>query len=171
METRSPRRWLVAHDFTPCADSAARVTVRDLLESGGGTLVLCHVFQVMPVPVAMDTGGAGMGLAALEQAASVDAARRLERLAGQLRTELQALHVEHPDAPVVEIEVAVRQAPAAEGIVAEAESRGVERIAVGTHGRRGLAHLLLGSVAEQVVRLARTPVLIVKEAQDGPWTG
>lgn len=167
MEARS-RRWLVAHDFTPCADSAARVTVRDLVESGGGTLVLCHVFQVMPVPAAMEGGDGGMSLVALERTASLDATRRLERLAAQLRTELCALYAAHPDAPVVEIEIAVRQATAAEGIVAEAEAQGVERIAVGTHARRGLGHLLRGSVAEKVVRLARTPVLVVKEAQDIP---
>jgi nucleotide-binding universal stress UspA family protein len=162
-ETRSMRRWLVAHDFTSCADAAARITVHDLLESGGGTLVLCHVFQVMPLPIAMDSAAAAAGLTALEQTASVDAARRLERLAEELRAELRALYAEHPDAPVVEIEIAVRQAPPAEGIVAEAEARGAERITVGSHGRRGLSHLFLGSVAEKVVRLARTPVLVVKE--------
>ena len=35
-------------------------------------------------------------------------------------------------------------------------------IVIGTHGRRGLSHLFLGSVAERVVRLAPCPVLTVK---------
>ena len=36
---------------------------------------------------------------------------------------------------------------------------------MGTHGRRGFAHLLLGSVAEQVVRTAKCPVLTVRDKQ------
>jgi hypothetical protein len=35
---------------------------------------------------------------------------------------------------------------------------------IGTHGRRGVAHLLLGSVAEHVVRTAACPVLTVRAA-------
>jgi len=35
-------------------------------------------------------------------------------------------------------------------------------IAIGTHGRRGLSHLFLGSVAERVVRMAEVPVLTVQ---------
>jgi nucleotide-binding universal stress UspA family protein len=35
-------------------------------------------------------------------------------------------------------------------------------IVMGTHGRRGIAHLLMGSVAESVIRTARCPVLTVK---------
>lgn len=42
-----------------------------------------------------------------------------------------------------------------------AEDRGCDLIAMGTHGRTGLTHLLLGSVAEYVVRHARCPVLTV----------
>lgn len=165
---RSSRRWLVAHDFSPSADAAARVVMRDLFEAGGGSLVLCHVFQLMTPPLSADTIGAGVGIAELERLASIDAARRLERFAAELRVELRALAAHHPDAPNVTVEIAVRQAPAAEGIVAEADARGVERIAVGTRGRRGLTHLLLGSVSRRVIRLARTPVLVVKEAQDVP---
>ena len=38
-----------------------------------------------------------------------------------------------------------------------------EVVVMGTHGRKGLAHLLIGSVAEHVVRSARVPVLVTKE--------
>jgi nucleotide-binding universal stress UspA family protein len=40
-------------------------------------------------------------------------------------------------------------------------------IVLGTHGRRGLAHLVLGSTAEKVVQLAECPVFVVKEAPAG----
>ena len=47
-----------------------------------------------------------------------------------------------------------------------AAERGSELIVMGTHGRRGVAHLLLGSVAEQVVRTAPCPVLTVRGPAD-----
>jgi universal stress protein A len=51
--------------------------------------------------------------------------------------------------------------PAAE-IVAAAEDGNYDAIVVGTHGRTGLAHVLLGSVAERVVRRAPMPVVTVR---------
>jgi nucleotide-binding universal stress UspA family protein len=47
-------------------------------------------------------------------------------------------------------------------IVGYAAERGIDLIVMGTHGRRGVAHLLLGSVAEHVVRTARCPVLTIR---------
>ncbi len=47
-------------------------------------------------------------------------------------------------------------------IVNYAESQDIDLIVMGTHGRRGVAHLLLGSVAEHVVRTAGCPVLTVR---------
>ena len=56
-----------------------------------------------------------------------------------------------------------------EVIVAEAEAVGADLIALGTHGRTGLAHLLLGSTAERVVQHAPCPVLTVRrEVEDEP---
>ena len=51
--------------------------------------------------------------------------------------------------------------PAA-AILQAAADRAVDLIVLGTHGRRGVAHLMLGSVAEQVVRSAPCPVLTVR---------
>ncbi len=53
---------------------------------------------------------------------------------------------------------------AAKAIVDVANELHADLIVMGTHGRRGLAHLLLGSVAEQVVRTAACPVLTVRRA-------
>jgi nucleotide-binding universal stress UspA family protein len=50
----------------------------------------------------------------------------------------------------------------ADAIVRMAEEREVDLITMGTHGRTGLQHVLLGSVAEKVVRLAPCPVLTVR---------
>jgi nucleotide-binding universal stress UspA family protein len=54
--------------------------------------------------------------------------------------------------------------PAAESIVAEARRSGADLIAMTTHGRGGLGRLVLGSVADEVLRTAPCPVLLVRAA-------
>ncbi len=61
----------------------------------------------------------------------------------------------------VPMESVLRQGPADEEIEALAKATGADLIVIGTHGRRGLARALLGSVAEKVVRTASCPVLTV----------
>lgn len=156
------RRWLVGHDFSPGAEMAARVAARDLAASrDGGALILCHVYDVIPPPAGLEGAAAGVNIVTVERAVAQESARRLEMSAELLRKELVSL-----GGSTVEVEVVVRQGPSAEGIVEEARARGAERIAMGTHGRKGLSHLLLGSVAERVVRLAPVPVLVVKAAPE-----
>jgi len=50
-------------------------------------------------------------------------------------------------------------------IVEYARKAGVDLIVMGTHGRSGLGHLLMGSVAERVVRMAPCPVLTVRHPE------
>jgi nucleotide-binding universal stress UspA family protein len=47
-------------------------------------------------------------------------------------------------------------------IVRVAQDTGADLVVIGTHGRTGLAHLLLGSVAERVVRTSTAPVLVIR---------
>lgn len=49
-----------------------------------------------------------------------------------------------------------------EVIAKEAQKWSADLIVVGTHGRRGFSHLLLGSVAESIVRVATKPVLLIR---------
>ncbi len=51
---------------------------------------------------------------------------------------------------------------AAGSVVAEAKSWGADLIVLGTHGRRGVGRLVMGSDAEEVVRTAQVPVLLVR---------
>ncbi|MGY2894438.1 universal stress protein [Deinococcus sp. UYEF24] len=51
----------------------------------------------------------------------------------------------------------------AQMIVAEAEQEDAQLVVMSTHGRSGLAHLFLGSVAEEVLRKVRVPVFLVRE--------
>lgn len=55
-------------------------------------------------------------------------------------------------------------------IVKYAREHGVDLIVMGTHGRGGMAHLLLGSVADKVIRTAPCPVMTVR-ADEHPATG
>jgi hypothetical protein len=60
--------------------------------------------------------------------------------------------------------------PPASEIVRFANARDVDLIVMGTHGRNGLAHALMGSVAEQVVRTASCPVLLMRQSGDAVAT-
>ena len=64
-------------------------------------------------------------------------------------------------------QVLVGQAP--KKIVEYALDHDVDMIVMGTHGRGALAHLLMGSVAERVVRTAPCPVLTVRETESLQW--
>jgi universal stress protein A len=60
------------------------------------------------------------------------------------------------------VEIVVREGIPADDIVTAAQALGADMLVVGTHGRRGLQHLILGSVAERIVRTAPCPVLTVR---------
>ncbi len=75
---------------------------------------------------------------------------------------LTQLHDLVPDASREMWEVEVAAGLPAETIVRVARERNADLIVMGTHGRTGLQHVLLGSVAEKVVRLAPCPVLTVR---------
>ena len=61
---------------------------------------------------------------------------------------------------LIEIDTLGHRVP--EMIAADADAWPADLIVIGTHGRRGLSHLLLGSVAEGVVRVATKPVLLIR---------
>ena len=64
----------------------------------------------------------------------------------------------------IRVDTVVCEGYAATVIVEEASVRHADLIVIGTHGRSGLKHLLLGSIAERVVQKAPCPVLTVKAA-------
>ncbi|HKB04650.1 MAG TPA: universal stress protein [Gemmataceae bacterium] len=70
----------------------------------------------------------------------------------------------HPANPAVRIERAYREGSATGEILAAAAEFKADLIVMGTHGRTGIGRLVLGSVAEEVLRKAPCPVLTVKAA-------
>lgn len=76
---------------------------------------------------------------------------------------LARLRAEAPDLADLPVHPAVREASSeAGGILAYAADHGIDLIVMGTHGRRGIDRLLMGSVAEEVVRRAECPVFTVR---------
>ena len=142
------RRILVATDFAESAERALACAVQ-LARRHGTELVLVHVYMDLP---AYPEITAGQVVAIYEeQRAWIEAA--LERRARAARGEgLLARAV-------------LRTGPAASTIAETAKDEGADLLVVGTHGRSGLDRLILGSVAERVVRLASCPVLVVKSAE------
>lgn len=64
------------------------------------------------------------------------------------------------------VETVAREGDPAEVIAAEAEARGVDLIAMGTHGGSGLRHLLMGSTAERVLQHATCPVMTIRRPEE-----
>jgi nucleotide-binding universal stress UspA family protein len=92
-----------------------------------------------------------------------EAAERADRAA--LRTQLEQIRPSNPAIPVHH--VFLEGDPASE-IVRYAADAGMDLIVLGTHGRTGVERLLMGSVAEQVLRGAHCSVLVVKLPKGQP---
>jgi nucleotide-binding universal stress UspA family protein len=145
----APGPIVCAVDFSVGARAAA-AWAAELARARGARLRLVHVLPlpipVMPVP---ELGlGSAVALAPSEPELRQHAEDALRRLAYELGVE-----------PDVEVVFGV----AATEIVRAARTSGAGTIVVGSHGRTGLAHALLGSVAERVLRSADRPVLVVPE--------
>jgi nucleotide-binding universal stress UspA family protein len=134
----------ILHPTDLAEDSRAALTVaRGLARDLGARLALLHV---LPVPNEIP----GVLPMPLDVAATRDALDVLRR------------RCDGPDlkAPV---EVAVRQGQVAAEVLRAAGEAGCDLIVTGTHGRTGLGRVLMGSVAEAVLRRAGCPVITVKQ--------
>ncbi len=78
----------------------------------------------------------------------------------QARRVLDELEI---DASLKDVKKVVRRGVPFQEIVDCAKNEQMDMIVMGTHGRKGVSHMMMGSVAEKVVRLAQCPVLTVKK--------
>lgn len=141
------KKILVPTDFSTASD-AAFAYAREIAARFGASVHLLHVLEE---PVVTGTLGSEVFVpnANLHDQLRADAERQLdERLPTPLKARLKAT-------------TDVVMGPTAGTIVSVAEECGADLIVLGSHGRTGVAHLLLGSVAETVVRKAPCPVLTV----------
>jgi universal stress protein A len=115
-----------------------------------GELVIIHVLPTVAAYVPPEL--AGLPWDQIDRASRLIGKRKLDRITN-------AIKAEHPELQVRNV--------LAKGVVSEEVLRVARRLRCGlivlaTHGRTGLKHVLLGSVAESVVRRAPCPVLIVR---------
>ena len=135
-------------DFSDASHAAMEVAA-DLARKNGASLVLLHAY---PIPGYTFPDGS-----------VVASPRMMQELADQAQKHLEDWRVEAEKlvgAPRVRTEKAIGE-PASE-IVSFVKSSGTDLLVLGTHGRTGLEHALMGSVAERVVRKAHCPVLTVR---------
>lgn len=153
------KRILVPHDASEPATTALRVAADLALEAGGRLIVLRAIAPFLPFPELGSTEGSGWippeDVVALE-------------LASLERTVTKSLP---RSAPPAECRVVVGSPYE---VILDAASD-ADSIVMATHGRTGLAHVLIGSVAEKVVRHAPVPVLTIrpssKDKQGRPAKG
>jgi nucleotide-binding universal stress UspA family protein len=131
-------------DFSPPSDAALQ-TAAELTTRLGGKLTIAHVHDVVTAP-------------SLETPSSEEQARAKRDALTRLEEARAAAEASHPCA--VET-VLLAGDPAWE--VAKLLKRGAYDVAVvGTHGRSGLARMLVGSVTARILRYAPCPVLVVR---------
>lgn len=139
-------------DFSEGADQALAAAIR-LARALGAEVHLLHVF-VEPVLF-------GEGLMRVQEVDRVFGARR--RWAAKA-LETRAAEVQ---AAGVQARGLIRTGGPSEEIVRTAKEQDADLIVLGTHGRTGLGRLLVGSVADRVVRTAPCPVVTVRESGMG----
>jgi nucleotide-binding universal stress UspA family protein len=139
---------LVATDFGEASDAALSYG-RALARTFGAKLHLLHVTENVYLK-AVGTDTYSVVFPELQRDVDEEARR-------QLRNRLDQ------DTPT-DIALLTSNAPAA-SIVDYAKAHQIDLIVVGTHGRGAVAHLLMGSVAEKVVRSAPCPVLTVRQPE------
>ena len=143
---------LVATDFSEASEAALNYG-KNFAEQQGAVLHVLHVVDdaaahaMTPVGIAPDIGR-------LQQELEADAEHRLAEL------------VTDEDRRRLRAQVAIRtSAWPGSAILAYAKDHDVDLIVVGTHGRTGIAHFFMGSVAQHVVRSAPCPVLTVRHPE------
>ena len=139
------RQILVPVDFEAPSQAALEVAV-DLALTFDAKLTLIHAWEVPAAAYAAMTYVPADFWTAIEQAATE-----------QLKSTLENVRKRLPRAE----SILAKGSPAQEILAAADRTKG-DLIVMGTHGRRGMSHVLLGSVAEKIVRLSPVPVLTIR---------
>jgi nucleotide-binding universal stress UspA family protein len=148
-------RILCPTDYSPFSTRALERAVR-LADWFDARVTALHVIPYL-VPAGPGLPYFPLPLEATPQ--SGEAARALDRFVEPFRGERVA------------IETTVRQGDPAQETLAAGEALGADLVVMGTHGRSGFAHLLLGSVTEKVLRHVRCPLLTVRSTPTPPAAG
>lgn len=142
---------LVATDFGD-ASASALAYGREFARTFGARLHVLHVVENPMIWVGPEA--AGVDLVQMQRDLEAAAQKQFDRLITEEdRQQLRAVTV-----------IRTGRAPALE-IASQARLAGIDIIIMGTHGRSAVSHMLMGSVAEKVVRIAPCPVLTVRHPE------
>lgn len=145
------QRILVPVDGSPTSNAGLAEAIR-LARLTGGQLRLLHVVDQMPFGVGAEAYGAISG----------DVLTLLREAGEQILQDGRARVL----AAGLAVDTAIFETPGrrlADYVAEQALAWPADLVVLGTHGRRGVGRLLLGSDAEQVARLAPVPVLLVRQ--------
>ena len=149
----TPKHILAATDLEETSLPALRMAL-DLASGLGARVTLVHVIE----PIASPPGLEAYALEGMP----ADWEQRVERgRLGAVHRRLEAL-VRDNGRPGVEVATHIVTGLMPGALVDAATDVGADLLVLGTHGRSGVAHFLLGSVAEKVVRASPCPVLTVR---------
>jgi nucleotide-binding universal stress UspA family protein len=142
---------LAPTDFSDDSKNALAYAI-ELAQKFGSEIIVEHVDQPLS-PVMIGDLSPGLDMSTVNRIAEEQrlmALKELDQVIARLREAgVKARSLMRVGAPFLEI-------------ISAAQSEGVDLIVMGTHGRSGLAHVLMGSVAERVVNKAHCPVLTVR---------
>ena len=142
---------LVATDFGD-ASASALAYGREFARTFGARLHVLHVVENPMIWVGQEA--AGVDLVQVQRDLEAAAQKQFDKLITEEdRQQLRAVTV-----------IRTGRAPAVE-IAGQARIAGIDIIIMGTHGRSAVSHMLMGSVAEKVVRIAPCPVLTVRHPE------
>jgi len=134
-------------DFSEQCIHAAEYGVR-FARNSGGVVLLPHIIHV-PAGELFEDGHAAPGALRFDE---------VRQRAREMLEEIRAKRL----GEFANCELVTDVGDPAEQIIALAKERDVDLIVTATHGRSGFAHLVMGSVAEKVIRHAPCPVLVVR---------
>jgi nucleotide-binding universal stress UspA family protein len=147
------RKIMCPVDFSP-GSRAALTRACELARESGAALVLAHVWEPSPWTLG---GEVGVAPAVIQDMVDAEEA------------ELAKWRIQAKDLGAKEIASKFLTGAAWDQIVRAAEADpDIDLVVMGTHGRTGLRHALLGSVAEKVVRHAPCAVLVVRARPEAP---
>lgn len=148
---------LVGIDFSELADRALE---QALLLAARRNDAEIHALCVTTPATAFDARYALPAYVTLDEADIV--ASTTEHLRSHVQQRLQSFETKYPELslPICVVSHVKLDSPA-QGIAQMASDIAADMVVVGTHNRRGIERLLLGSVAEGAVRYARCPVLVI----------
>lgn len=146
LKTMNLKKILIAVDNSTCSEKAARVGY-EVAKTFGAEVALVNIIEPIPANVNPDLTLAPVFLEAYDNSEE-NSHMLLKEIENKYGNGIKTTYLSIIDS-------------AAHGIIQQSDEYGSDLIVIGTYGRTGLYHFLMGSVAEHVARKSACPVLIV----------